>query len=135
MSIRLAAITAVALLLATPAFADCNQELAKLEQAAVSAETGASTSKSGMPVTKHQEQLLPGNQQDNQTTGSTTTGSTSAGVKAISPHQEQVTGQQTGNGAEQVSRTMTEARQMAKAGNEQGCMNKVSELKNLMGAK
>jgi hypothetical protein len=130
MSIHLAATAAVALLLATPAFADCNQELAKLEQPTVSAETGASTSKSGMPVTKHQEQLLPGNQQDNQTTGST-----SAGVKAISPHQEQVTGQGTGGSADQLSRAMTEARQMAKAGDEQGCMNKVSELKNLMGAK
>jgi hypothetical protein len=135
MAIRLAAATAVALLLATPAFADCNQELTKLEQATVSAETGASTSKSGMPVTKHQEELLPGNQQDSGTTGSISSGSTSEGVKAISPHQEQATGQATGHDADQVSSVMTEARQMAKAGDEQGCMNKLSELKNLMGVK
>ena len=43
MSIRLATITAVSFLVASPALADCGQELAMLEQPAVSAETGAST--------------------------------------------------------------------------------------------
>ena len=55
MSIRLATITAVSFLVASPALADCKQDLAMLEQPAVSAETGASTGKSGMPVTEHQE--------------------------------------------------------------------------------
>jgi hypothetical protein len=85
-------------------------------------------------VTKHQEELLPG-QQDSGTTGSTSTGSTSEGVKALSPHQKEVTGQATGDGADKPSRLMTEARQMAKAGDEKGCMNKLSELKNLIGVK
>ena len=100
-----------------------------LEQPAVSAETGAITDKSGMPVTQHQEKVMPGKQ----TTSGETTGSTSNKVEAISPHQEQVTGGAAGGSADQVAQMMTEARQLADAGDEAGCMSKVTELKGLLG--
>ena len=126
---RIAA-AAIAILSASSAFADCSQDLNNLKQAVVSAETGASTNQSGMPATKHQEQVLRGNQQD-----SGITGSTSQGVQAVSPHQQQVTGQATGQNADQVSRMMRDATKMAQAGDEQGCTMKVAEIKRMIGAK
>jgi hypothetical protein len=122
-------------MLAAPAFADCREELTKLEQPAVTAETGAATSESGMPATKHQEQVLQGNQSASpETTGSTSdAGAASNQVEAISPHQKEVTGEATGKDADQVATLMTEARKMADAGDETGCMQKVTELKDLMG--
>jgi hypothetical protein len=126
---RIATATALALMFAGPAFADCAQELKAIEQNVVSAETGASTNQSGMPVTKHQEELLPGKQGsgDPETTASTGT------VKPTSPHQEQVTG--TATAGEHASQVMAEARKMAEAGDEQGCMKKLAELKEALGAK
>jgi hypothetical protein len=132
MTMRFAAAAAIAVLAGSPAFANCTQDLTRLQQAVVSAETGASTNKTGMPATKHQEQVLAGNQQDS---GTETTASTSKGVQAVSPHQQQVTGQATGHDADQVSRMMTEAKNMAKAGDEEGCMMKVSEIKKMIGVK
>jgi hypothetical protein len=131
MSMRIIAATALPLLLAAPAFADCSQELQKLEQATVSAETGAST-KAGVPVTKHQEEVMRGTQKG---VSQETTGSTSGQVKAVSPHQEQVMGERTAQGGERASQLMTEARKMANAGDEQGCANKLAEIKNLLGQK
>ncbi|TCU09643.1 hypothetical protein EV132_12443 [Rhizobium sullae] len=133
MLIRLIVATAAPLLLAAPAFADCSQELAKLEQATVSAETGASGSKSGVPVTKHQEEVMAGKQK--QGVGTETTGSTGTQTKAISPHEEQVTGKGTGESADKPSKILAEARKMAQAGDEQGCMKKLAEIKGLIGEK
>jgi len=56
-------------------------------------------------------------------------------VEAISPHQKQVTGQPAGKPTDKISQLMVEARKMVDAGDEQGCMKKVSELKDLMGIK
>ena len=107
MSMRIIAATAFPLLLAAPAFANCSQELQKLEQATVSAETGASN-KAGVPVTKHQEEVMRGTQKG---VSQETTGSTGAGqVKAVSPHQEQVMGERTAQSGERASQLMTEAR-------------------------
>lgn len=132
MSIRLATFTALSVMLAVPAFADCREELTKTEQPAVTAETGAATSESGT-ATKHQEQVLQGAQgTSTETTGST--GAASDQVEAISPHQEEVTGGATDDDADQVAMLMTEAREMADAGDEAGCMKKVTELKDVMGA-
>jgi hypothetical protein len=122
-------ITTFSLLLVPSAFADCRQELTKLDQAAVSAQTGAATDPSGMPATKHQKEVLSGNQQG---TSEETTGSTSGKVEAISPHQQEVTGGATGHNADQISQTMAEARKLADAGDEAGCMQKVTELNGLM---
>jgi hypothetical protein len=134
MSIRLATITAFSVMLAAPAFADCREELTMLEQPAVTAETGAATSESGI-ATKHQEQVLQGAQgTSTETTGSTPdTGVARDQVEAISPHQEDVMGGATGDDADQVAMLMSEARKMADAGDEAGCMQKVTELKDLMG--
>ncbi|WP_353644323.1 hypothetical protein [Mesorhizobium sp. WSM2239] len=129
MSIRLATFTALSVMLAAPAFADCREELTKLEQPTVTAETGAATNEPGMPATQHQEELLPGAQ------GTTPeiTGSTSDQVETITPHQEEVTRGTAGDEADQVAALMTEAREMAEAGDEAGCMQKVTELKGMIG--
>jgi hypothetical protein len=133
MLIRLIAATAVPLLLAAPALADCRQELDKLGQAITSAETGASGSGSGAPVTEHQEEVMPGEQKKG--TGTEITGSTGTQTEAISPHQEQVTGTRTGESADKPSQLVAEARKMADAGDEQGCMRKLAEIKGLIGEK
>jgi hypothetical protein len=130
MSLHLpAAAAAFSLVIASPAFADCAQDLDMLKQSVVSAETGASTDKSGMPVTKHQEEVLPGKQ----SSSGETTGATSKQIQAISPHQQEVTGGATGHGADQIAQMMTEAGKLAKAGDEAGCMRKLSEMKKLLG--
>ena len=133
MSMRLATFTALSVMLAAPALADCRAELRTLEQSAVTAETGAATNESGMPVTKHQEELLPGNQGANP--GSTSDTGSAGQVESTSPHQEEVTGTAPGNDANQVATLMTEAREMADGGDEAGCMQKVTALKEMMGAK
>ena len=80
-------------------------------------------------MTKHQEEVLPGKQGsgDPETTGST------GSVQPTSPHQEQVTGAAPAN--EHASQMMREARKMAEAGDEQGCMKKLAELKEALGVK
>ena len=125
MPIRLFTIAAATLWFAAPAVADCQAELNNLKQPTVAAETGAVTDNSGMPATKHQEEVLPGKQQ----------GSTTGAVEAISPHQKQVTDQPSGKPTDKIGQLMADARKMADAGDEQGCMKKVPELKNLMGIK
>lgn len=132
MPIRLFALAAATLWFAAPAVADCKEELNKLKQPAVNAETGAATDKSGMPATKHQEQVLSGEQQKN---GTETTGSTTGAVEAISPHQKQVTGQPSDQPADKIGELMAAARKMVDSGDEQGCLKNVSELKDLMGVK
>jgi hypothetical protein len=48
---------------------------------------------------------------------------------------KQVTGQPSDKSTDKIGQLMADARKMANAGDEQGCMKKVSELKNLMGIK
>jgi hypothetical protein len=132
MSTRIATVAAFALILASPAFADCKLELKALEQNVVSAGTGASTSESGMPATKHQEEVLAGKQKSGEPE---TTGSTAPAVAPASPHQEQVTGKRSAQSDEHASQLMAEARQMSEAGNELECMKKVTELKDILGAR
>ncbi len=129
MLVRIATISGFALMLAFPALADCKQELANLAPNVTSAETGASPDPSGMPVTKHQEETMAGKQIDKETTGSTGT------VQPTSPHQEQVTGKKTAQSATHPSQVMAEATKMAQAGDEQGCMGKLAELKGMLGVK
>jgi len=131
-STRINIAAAFALTFATPALADCNHELKALEQNVVSAGTGASTSELGMPATKHQEEVLAGKKKSGEPE---TTGSTAGAVQPVSPHQEQVTGTRSTQSAEHASQLMAEARKMSEAGDEQGCMKKVVELKNILGVK
>lgn len=128
MLMRTTILSGVALMLASPALADCRQELAALKPEVVSAETGTSPDKSGMPVTKHQEETMAGQQASKETTGST------GKVEATSPHQEQVTGKRSGQAAAHPSQVMAEATKMAQSGDEKGCMEKLAELKKMMGA-
>jgi len=129
MFMRFSTATAFLVLVTAPAFADCAQELSKLEPAVTSAETGST--QSGMPATQHQQEVLSGKKA---AVDSETTGSTGGQVEAISPHQKQVTGKGDGVEADQTtSQMMKEASDLAKAGNEDGCMQKVTELKKLLG--
>jgi hypothetical protein len=127
MYIRIATAAAFALTITSPALANCKQELKMLEPNIVTAETGAST----MPATKHQEQVITGKQESG---APETTGSTTQMVDPASPHQEQVTGER-GASSAKPSQMMAEARKMADAGDEQGCMNKLAELKDMLGVK
>ncbi|MEH2505209.1 hypothetical protein V1290_004020 [Bradyrhizobium sp. AZCC 1578] len=131
MSTRIVTAAAFTLILASPAFADCNQELKALEPNIIAAGTGAS--ETGMPGTKHQEEVLAGKQKSAEPE---TTGSTAAAVQPTSPHQEQVTSKSsTQKSAEHANQLMAEARKMSEAGDEPGCMKKAAELKDVLGVK
>ncbi|TIP53209.1 MAG: hypothetical protein E5X56_33495, partial [Mesorhizobium sp.] len=84
MSIRIVSASALVFAFASPAFADCGQELKVLEPNVITAETGASPNKSGIPATKHQEEVMAGKQQGG---NPETTGSTAGDVKPTTPHQ------------------------------------------------
>jgi hypothetical protein len=136
MAIRFLTTSAAILLLAGPAFADCSQELESVKQAVTEAETGASTAESGMPATKHQEQVLRGDQQGGDKAASGDAAAAQAGVPA-SPHQEQVLAEPAAGGnaasGQQAADLVAQASDMAAAGDEAGCMQKVAEAKDLLG--
>ena len=123
--------SAVMLAIAGPAFADCNQEIQSLNEAVTQAETGASTD-AALPATPHQDEVLAGSQQGGGAAGPSDAGQ--ADVPA-SPHQQQVLAEtQSGErGGQQPADLIAEARDMAKAGDEEGCMEKVTQAKNLLG--
>jgi hypothetical protein len=133
MSGRLLLTTALMLVIAGPAFADCNQEIQRLDEAVTQAETGASSTGTGLPATPHQEQVLAGKQQG----GTGAAGQSGAGQAEVpaTPHQQQVlAGTQTGEGGgKQPVDLIAEARDMAKTGDEKGCMQKVTQAKSLLG--
>jgi hypothetical protein len=123
--------SAVLLVLAGPVFADCTQEIQSLSEAVTQAESGASSADSGLPATPHQEEVLAGNQQGKSGEAAGASGASQADVPA-SPHQQQALakGQV---GGQQPADLMAEARDMAEAGDEEGCMQKVTEVKSLLG--
>jgi hypothetical protein len=129
MSARLLIASAFTLLFTGPAFADCDQAIQDLKEMVTQAETGAGGAGSALPTSPHQEQVLAGKQQ-----GETGVAGQSASGQAdmpASPHQQQVLAG--GQAGEQLSELVAEASEMAKAGDEQGCMQKVSEAKGLLG--
>jgi hypothetical protein len=130
MSIRFLITSAVLLSIAGPAFADCNQEIERLNEAVTQAETGASTD-AALPATPHQEEVLAGDQQSESEEAS---GATSAGQADVpaSPHQQQAL-TETQGGDQQPADILAEARDMAEAGDEAGCMEKVTQVKDLLG--
>jgi hypothetical protein len=130
MSVRFLITGAAFLSIAGPAFADCNQEIERLNEAVTQAETGASTD-AALPATPHQEEVLAGDQQsEREETG----GATSAGQADVpaSPHQQQAL-TETQGGGQQPADILAEARDMAEAGDEAGCMEKVTQVKDLLG--
>jgi hypothetical protein len=131
MSIHLLITSAVLLVLAGPAFADCTKEIQSLSEAVTQAETGASSAATGLPATPHQEEVLAGTQQGEKEEAAGASGAGQADVPA-SPHQQQVL-KETQGGGQQPADLIAEAREMAEAGDEEGCMQKVTEVKGLLG--
>ena len=130
MSGHLLITSAVMLAVAGPAFADCNKETQSLEEAVTQAETGASTD-AALPATRHQEEVLPGSQKGGGAAGPSDAGQTDV---PASPYQQQtLAGTQTGERGGQPADLITEARDMAKAGDEAGCMEKITQAKELLG--
>jgi hypothetical protein len=134
MSGRLLITSALMLVMAGPAFADCAEELQALDEAVVQAETGASPD-AALPATPHQEQVLEGNQQGE--TGEGSGGPSSAGMADVpaTPHQQQALQEApSGEGdLQHPAELVADAREMAAAGDEEGCMQKVAEVKGLLG--
>ena len=134
MSGRLLITSALMLVMAGPAFADCAEELQALDEAVVQAETGASPD-AALPATPHQEQVLEGNQQGE--TGEGSGGPSSAGMADVpaTPHQQQALQEApSGEGdGQHPAELVADAREMAAAGDEEGCMQKVAEVKGLLG--
>ena len=131
MTVRLLITSAVALVLAGPAFADCMQEIQSLSEAVTQAETGASSA-AGLPATPHQEEVLAGSQQGN--TAQAGASDAGEGEMPASPHQQQALTQQTDQGGgQQPADLIAEARDMVEAGDEEGCMQKITQAKSLLG--
>lgn len=129
MSLRiLLAAGAATVLLAGPAWADCTQEIEALDDAIISAETGAAPPDGDLPATEHQQQVLSGEEPPMETAAGAT-----GEVEAASPHQRQVTREMDDDTRAQASELVNEARQMAEAGDEEGCMAKVNETRELLG--
>jgi hypothetical protein len=129
MPIRLLIASTALLVLAGPVFADCDEEIASLRQAVTEAETGASTTTTGLPATEHQKEVLAGEKRkQGETTGA------GKPVAPVSPHQQQVLKGGQGN-AQQPALLLAEAKDKAKAGDEQGCMQDVAQVKSLLGIK
>jgi hypothetical protein len=129
MSARLLIASAFVLLFTAPAFADCNQAVQDLKEMVTQAETGAGSAGSALPTSPHQEQVLAGKQQGE--TGPTGQSAADQSDMAASPHQQQVLAG--GPADQQLSDLVAEASEMAEAGDEDGCMQKVSEAKGLLG--
>jgi hypothetical protein len=130
MSVRLLITSAALLAIAGPAFADCNQEIERLSEAVTQAETGASTD-AAMPATRHQQEVLAGDQQSESEEAGDATSAGQANVPA-SPHQQQAL-TETQGGGQQPADILAEAHDMAEAGDEAGCMEKVTQVKDLLG--
>ena len=131
MSMRFLTTSAVILMIAGPAFADCSQEIESLKGAVTEVETGASTAETGLPATKHQEQVLAGDQQGDKAAS----GAGGQAAVPASPHQEQVLAEPAAGKAasgQQAADLVAQAGDMAAAGNEEGCMQKVAEAKDLL---
>ena len=130
MPVRFLIISAVLLSIAGPAFADCNQEIERLNEAVTEAETGASTD-AALPATPHQEEALAGEQQGESKEAGAATSAGQSDVPA-SPHQQQALAEAEGDD-QQPADIVAEAREMAEAGDEEGCMEKVTQVKDLLG--
>ena len=132
MSLRFLTTSAICLLIAGPAFADCSQEIESLKGAVTEAETGASSTESGLPATKHQEQVLTGNQQGDKTAPAPVSGRCPGVAPPGAGPRRKAAGGDAAAG-QQAADLVAQASDMAEAGNEEGCMQKVAEAKDLLG--
>lgn len=130
MHIKILAVATLTVMWTGHALADCAADLDKMKDAVTSAETGAASTASGMPETKHQKEVLSGEKTDNSKTDKA--GAASAEVQAATPHQKEVMGhkQEASNDPAQI---MKDATDMANKGDEKGCMEKANQLKSMLG--
>ena len=120
--------SAFTLLFTGPAFADCNQAIQDVKEMVTEAETGAGSAGSALPASPHQEQVLPGKQSDTGAAGQSAAGQAEV---PVSPHQQQVLAG--GQAGQQTAALIAQASEMAEAGDEQGCLQKVTEVKSVLG--
>jgi hypothetical protein len=130
MSARLLTTAAAAALLfgAGSAFADCDAEIRQLEEAMLQSETGASAGTTDMPATQHQQEVLEEVDQEEEQAAVAEPPEDPA-----SRHQEEVTGAaEDGASTGQAAELIAEAREMAAAGDQEGCMQRVEEAQALL---
>lgn len=130
MHIRILTASALALLLTSPAFADCQEEVSSLEEAVIAAETGAETGETDMPATEHQEEALDEARTEGETAD---TGPATGSVEALSEHQREALREVPDEDRTEASTLLGEAREMAAAGDEQGCMDRLADVKTRLG--
>jgi hypothetical protein len=120
---------AVVLLGAGTALADCDQEIRHLEEAMIQAETGAADA-SGMPATEHQEEVLA----DEEAIAEEDVAAAEPPEDPATLHQEEVTAalEPDAETMQQASELLAEAREMAAAGDQEGCMQRVEEAQALL---
>lgn len=138
MALRALAATAALTLLAAPAWADCAADTEALDAQVIAAETGAAAPGGDMPATPHQQEVLSGETQGSQATGEAPPLETGAGVtgdvEAASPHQREATREVTDDETRaEAGSLIAEARELAAAGDEAGCQDKLGEAEALLG--
>ena len=132
MFIRTTTAAAFLALLAGPALADCQDEIATLEDTVIQAETGAASSPSDMPATEHQQEVLEEVEQSDEAAAAGTSAEATPSDAPASEHQRQAL-QEVPENQDQAVRLIDEAKQMAADGNEDGCMAKVEEARAMLG--
>jgi hypothetical protein len=121
---------AVVLLGAGTAFAECDAEIRNLEEAMLHAETGATEAATGMPATEHQEEVLA----DDEAIAEEATAAAEQPDDPATLHQEEVTAalEPDAETMEQAGQLLAEAREMAAAGDQEGCMQRVEQAQALL---
>lgn len=133
MVIPFTAVGLAALVLAAgPALAECKDDIAAIEDQVVAAETGAAPDESGMAATKHQSEVLTGEQETMQSAGT----AESSTAPATRHQEETLAGEETTASQEaspEIGQLLQEARDHAAAGDEEACAQKLEEVRSQMG--
>ena len=131
--LTLAAAVSAAVAFAGPAWADCQEQIDALDQAVIAAETGAATGDEPLPATEHQEEVLSGEQQSMEEPPMETAAGATGDVEATTMHQRQVMQSLDEETKSEAAVLIAEAQDLAQAGDEQACLEKVSQIKELIG--
>lgn len=119
-------------ILAAPAWADCQQEIEALDQAAVAAETGA-TSDAPLPATQHQKDVLSDEKTPSDEPPMETGAGATGDTDPTSMHQRQVMAGLDDQTRSEAAALLAEAEKLAQAGREQACLEKVAQVRELVG--
>src|SRR3546814_603552 len=127
MSRHVLTLSAVLLASATPAFADCAQEIGELEARYKETETSA-------PETKHQAEALTMQQGQTETPASPPA-SGEGPAAAASEHQREVLegSEQAPSDQEQFAAILSDAKKLAEEGNEEACLERSAAARELLG--